>query len=498
MKKKNKKKISNNSKIKITKKDVFNILILLIFSIFVLFIAFHHEIYEDEGQSWLIARDLSPIGVINQMQFEGHSPLWYFLLMPFAKLGFPIVTMNIISCLFAIATVYLILKKVECNIFYKLLFIFSGGMIFWYSVIARPYCVIPLLLVLISIYYKDRKEHPYIYSILLALLCQTHMVLLPTAFLLALDYFGYEFIKDKEIDKKKITKGLIIFLVSLITICVIVLIAKDACKITESHSTLKNIHNIGDFFGIIGKSANDIIKNLYGNSIVPSYFKTIIIICLITVLISSIKNIKQGLIFFAQLIFSLLVQALSWFVLPTRAYIVTITLFFWILNYKHDMKVYKRNYLLEISFIVIIIASSISIYKLAFQDIKENYSTSKITAEYIKKNIPKGSVIIVAEVDQHQGVIAYLNKKDYRFYSPNTKKFFTYVTFDSNWIKSINRNQILEAIEELKPKEKNLYLMNQNLVLIPNMEYKYTSVRDTMKSFYPRYEQYTIYRIKND
>ena len=477
--------------------SIFNIIILLIFSAFVLFIAFNHEVYEDEAQSWLIARDLSPIGVIKQMAYEGHSPLWYFILMPFAKLGFPVIVQNIISCIFAIATVYLILEKVECNKFYKLMFIFSGGMIFWYSVIARPYSMVPFLLVLISIYYKNRKEHPYIYSILLALLCQTHMVMLPTAFLLALDYFGYEFIKNKECDKKKLIKGLSIFLASLLVMCVIVLIAKNTCKITEQHNNFKNVTNIKDFIKPLKNTTDNSLKYLYGNEIVPKYFKIIIIGCIIVILISSYQNIKQSIVFFIQLLFSIFVQAVSWFVLPTRAYLFTVTLFFWIINYKKDKNVYKNNYLLEISFVIIVFISSISIYKLAFQDIKENYSTGKITANYIEKNISKGSVIICTDVELQQSVMVYLKKDDYKFYLPNKKEYFTYVTFDDKWANGIKRNEIIEAIKELKKREKNIYIMNEQLVLIPNLEYKFTSSRDTMKNFYPRYEQYTIYKVKN-
>ena len=69
--------------------------------------------------------------------------------------------------------------------------------------------------------------------------------------------------------------------------------------------------------------------------------------------------------------------------------------------------------------------------------------------------------------------------------------------FDDKWANGIKRNEIIEAIKELKKREKNIYIMNEQLVLIPNLEYKFTSSRDTMKNFYPRYEQYTIYKVKN-
>lgn len=96
---------------KIKKFGIIETIVISIYIIIVLVIAINHECYEDEAQSWLIARDLNFIEIIQQMKYEGHSFLWYFIIAPFAKLGFPVGMQNYISCCFAIITVYLILKK---------------------------------------------------------------------------------------------------------------------------------------------------------------------------------------------------------------------------------------------------------------------------------------------------------------------------------------------------------------------------------------------------
>lgn len=48
-----------------------------------------YDPWRDVAQAWLIARDLSVPELFAQLRYEGHPCLWYLLLMPFAKLGFP-------------------------------------------------------------------------------------------------------------------------------------------------------------------------------------------------------------------------------------------------------------------------------------------------------------------------------------------------------------------------------------------------------------------------
>ena len=80
--------------IKENKKDLIIILIYAIITFIVTI--FFHEKWRDEAQAWLLARDLNPIELFKQMKYEGHPPLWHLILMPFAKLGFPYMTINII------------------------------------------------------------------------------------------------------------------------------------------------------------------------------------------------------------------------------------------------------------------------------------------------------------------------------------------------------------------------------------------------------------------
>ena len=94
------------------KQNKWNIIITLIYAIVTFIITvFFHEKWRDEAQAWLIAKDLDIIGIIKQMSFEGHPPLWHLILMPFAKLGFPYITESIISWGIMVITVWIFLNK---------------------------------------------------------------------------------------------------------------------------------------------------------------------------------------------------------------------------------------------------------------------------------------------------------------------------------------------------------------------------------------------------
>ena len=80
-------------------------LILIAYAIFTLVLVFHHEIWADEAQVWLIAKNVSFIGLFKHLVNEGHPSLFYLLMMPFAKLDLPIFFMQVF-CWLAMVVVY--------------------------------------------------------------------------------------------------------------------------------------------------------------------------------------------------------------------------------------------------------------------------------------------------------------------------------------------------------------------------------------------------------
>src|SRR5574344_2971456 len=88
-------------------------LIWLFYVIFLCIVSYYHEPWHDEGQAWLIARDDSLWHLLTYTtHLEGHPPLWFMCLMPFAKMGMPFeLGLKAVNIFFCSAAMYLLIKK---------------------------------------------------------------------------------------------------------------------------------------------------------------------------------------------------------------------------------------------------------------------------------------------------------------------------------------------------------------------------------------------------
>ena len=67
--------------------------------------AFNHELWRDEADVWLFARDTNFTGFFEYLSNSGHPGLWHLLLLPFAKLNFPNYTIQILHLSIAVASI---------------------------------------------------------------------------------------------------------------------------------------------------------------------------------------------------------------------------------------------------------------------------------------------------------------------------------------------------------------------------------------------------------
>ncbi|MCM1168236.1 MAG: hypothetical protein NC401_19800, partial [Ruminococcus sp.] len=145
------------------------------YSLLTLLGALNHEVWMDEAQAWVILRD-APLNELPRiLKVEGHPPLWYLILYPFVKLGFPADYVSLISWFFMAAGALVLLFKVELPLPLKAVILASGGFLYFNSVMLRVYCLIPPLMFLILWIYPKRRERPVLYGLLIALLANTHI-----------------------------------------------------------------------------------------------------------------------------------------------------------------------------------------------------------------------------------------------------------------------------------------------------------------------------------
>lgn len=151
-----------------------NCLILLFFVISFIGIL-NHEMWRDETQAWLIARDASTLtDLYENLKYEGHPGLWHLCLFLITKITRNPFAMQFFHILISTAIVYLFIKLSPFNTIQKTLFTFSYFSLFEYNLISRNYNL-GILLIFIFCYLFTRRNINYITTFLiLALLANTN------------------------------------------------------------------------------------------------------------------------------------------------------------------------------------------------------------------------------------------------------------------------------------------------------------------------------------
>lgn len=148
------------------------IIIFVLYSVLHFVICAFHEPWYDEAVAWMIAKYSSVSNILFEIgHYEGHPQLWFFILMPFARLGVPYeAALNIVSFIFCGLSVYIILFKSPFPRLIRWLLPFTYFYFYQYGVIARPYCIMMLAFLLIAMTYNSRNEKPWRVVASLALL----------------------------------------------------------------------------------------------------------------------------------------------------------------------------------------------------------------------------------------------------------------------------------------------------------------------------------------
>ena len=166
------------------------IIFLGIFSIITSLVLFNHEMWRDEIQAWLLARDSSNIlNLLNNLKYEGHTPLWHLLLFPLTKFQLSISSMQFLSWIIGVLTALIILFISPFGRLEKILFIFGYYFFYEYVILSRNYGI-SLLLLFLSLHFFSNKKI-FLSSIFLsfAALCNVFSLILSSVLGL---YFLYK------------------------------------------------------------------------------------------------------------------------------------------------------------------------------------------------------------------------------------------------------------------------------------------------------------------
>lgn len=141
------------------------------------FAASAHEMWRDEMQAWLIARDSPTLtALLRHTRFEGQPPLWYLLLFPLARLSHDPRAMQPLHLAIAAAAVWLFAARAPFSRTVRALFAFGYFPLFEYSVVCRSYGLGMLGVVALCASYATRQTRPLRTGAALALLAMANTV----------------------------------------------------------------------------------------------------------------------------------------------------------------------------------------------------------------------------------------------------------------------------------------------------------------------------------
>lgn len=192
--------------------------IFLLYILLVLFGVNYHEPWRDEAHAWVVAQDDSIGQMIESVHAAPTPLLWYLLLVPFAKSGFPYSTMNVFHAGLAVVAMGLILFFGRMPLALKILFVFSYYAAYEYAVVARNYVLTMVIVFAIAAMYTKRFTRPILFAFLVFGLFQTNIYSFVPALALAC-LFSLELFK-KHMTAKEIIAVAVVAIGALFTIVI--------------------------------------------------------------------------------------------------------------------------------------------------------------------------------------------------------------------------------------------------------------------------------------
>lgn len=484
-------------------------LISLNFAVYVIFnivLLCFHAPWRDEANVWLMARNLSPLQLLKEIKYQGHPCLWYFLVMPFAKFGLPFRAIGMISTIVMTVAAGIYLWKGPQWIGIKALVVFSPVFTYFYPTIARNYCLIALILILLAWNYSERNAHPVRYGILLGLLVQADTIAIAPAGMIAFVWLVenvYNRIHTGSMERLgNCLKGIWIPFVSLLFWMVQFYQVSDSPMFEfQSFGGRELLREIRNYAYII------LIR-------VTGFSQTMCTIFFVAVILAAavvsyrLRNIGAATVmlfsYLFQCVFSVMVYQLHiWH------YLSLVFTFLWMLwamqktaeeKKREKDRIYRGaagilQVLLGILAVVMLLHWNSDAEPSNLQQaLHGSYSDGQNAAEFIREEISPDEIILSTDVPMESTILAYL--KDYRFYYAGSGKITTYADWSEEQSQIISLDQVIAWCRESFPEKDYIYLIQSTDSCIADPERL-----DGQECIYEtegvtvRGEEYGIYRI---
>jgi hypothetical protein len=153
-----------------------------LFALLLALVTSQHEIYVDEAQAWLIARDSGNLlELVRHLRYEGHPALWYLLIYLPAHLSANLEWMQVLNYVLSLAMAWLVLSERRLPLAMRVMSVFSVPLFFYMGVVARSYMLAAVLLVGAARCLLAGRPRHWPAMVLLALAVNAHVFAIPVA-----------------------------------------------------------------------------------------------------------------------------------------------------------------------------------------------------------------------------------------------------------------------------------------------------------------------------
>jgi hypothetical protein len=141
---------------------------------------YHHEMWRDEIEVWLIATDSPTMSdLLSNIATQPHPPLWYMLTWLLARFTQSLYAMQLLSLAIGTASAYLFARYAPLPLFHRALFCFGYFPLYEYTLISRSYGLELFFALLFCVLYTRVRDPAWRYASLavtLVLMANVHLL----------------------------------------------------------------------------------------------------------------------------------------------------------------------------------------------------------------------------------------------------------------------------------------------------------------------------------
>ncbi|WP_250125305.1 hypothetical protein [Chroococcidiopsis sp. CCMEE 29] len=503
----------------------FTALLVLVFLAFGLIGILNHEMWPDEIQAWLIARDSTSFSnLFKNLRYEGHPGLWHSLLYLITRFTRNPLSIQFLHLLLATSTIYVFTRFSPFTRLQKVLFAFGYFPFYEYSIISRNYSLGVLLIFLFCIFFPRRNYGYILLAILLALLANTNAYSLVLSICLAMTLLVDRFLNKGLTKLFWSQKWDLIISASIFTLGVIFSLMQIVPPSDSNYYEQENK-------AILEQPSNSIIniRHLIATVItiwrgyvpVPNFFEyhfwnTNILmegsgVLKIIALIFSLGLLYFSIVLFSQkpvVLFLYLTGTLGLLLLTYEKYFgfsrhhghlfIWLIACLWISSYYPKSKFLTTFQVNKVTdhknkFLTIILCLHVFAGIFAFSmDLFYPFSGSQEVANFIERQRLNDTVIVGSRDLDVSPLAAFLDRK---IYYPESGRFGSFILWNSRYRKEVGSKTIISSINQFVKQKTNtmlLVLTKEIDVLIPN--YSISAIYKSSRSIVA--EQYYLYLIQ--